>query len=225
MDCDDSAGILVPKKEDDSLPTSAQKPASQCTRPRVTFSLVMFLCSFANLGSLAYYSLLKDKLSLNPAELNAYYTFIMVMPMIKPVYGFITDSCYICGRHRQPYIVLGGIVIAGMWILIAYAASNAVLAALFMAVISGSVSLVNSACQGLAIEDSQSRTDPKAYEDSKTVKNVSLVLMMGSVGLLCSSYFSGLIVHLLPLRTNFLITAAIPTLIALCGFALRESTC
>ncbi len=212
---------------------------SDCSRRRVTFSLVMFMYSFLTIGNLAYYSLLKDQLHLDPAELNTYYTFINILFIIKPVYGFFTDSCYILGRRRQPYIIIGGVFTAAMWMLVAYVAKNAILATLFMFLINGALALVNSACQALVVEDSrlrrgdqpegapaeEKRNEPVTYSDTKAVNNVSLFFLVDSIGLIISSYLSGLMVDAFSLKTTFFVAASVPAMIALCGFALRESMC
>jgi len=48
----------------------------------------------------------KDQLSLGPASMDFYLSFYAVGWVIKPVWGFITDSYPINGQRRKPYLML-----------------------------------------------------------------------------------------------------------------------
>ncbi len=228
---------FIQKKDDNDSQKVVLFDTSDCSRRRVTFSLVMFMYSYTTIGNLAFYSLLKDVLHLDPAELNGYYTFINLLFLLKPLYGFVTDTCYIFGRHRQPYIMLGGVTASLLWVLMAFFAENALFATIMMFMINGTFALINASCQALVVEDSQERSSEKTdtaegdaaggkkevYNDAKTVKNVSLFFLLDSVGLLLSSYLSGFLVSAFSLRSVFLTAAAVPALIALSGAVLGES--
>jgi len=207
-----------------------------CNRKRATFSMITFFYSYSTIGNLAYYSLLKDQFGMDPGELNAYYTFINFLFLLKPLYGFVTDSCPILGRHRQPYIILCGILAAVLWILMGFGANNGIIATLLMFLINGMLGLISSVSQALVVEDSQERkkqeelaknaqnSDENAvsYNDNKAVKNVSLFFILDSIGLLLSAYLSGFLVEKFSLLNVFIIAAFVPFIISIIGFALQE---
>ena len=197
-----------------------------CSRKQVTFCLVMFFYSFGTIGNLAFYSLLKDVYGLQPATLNIFYTVISMLFVFKPLYGFITDHIYIFGRRRQPYIIIGGFAITILWILMGYFAVNAYIATTFMSLINVILGIINTAAQALVIEDSQNEENKEIiveYNNNKAVKNVSMFFGIDSIGLLISSYLSGYLVDTCSLRTVFLVSAGISSLVSLSGFALSES--
>jgi hypothetical protein len=52
---------------------------------------------------------LKDVLLVDPGILQIILNTVNLPMVAKPIYGIISDSVYIRGAHRIPYIVIGGI--------------------------------------------------------------------------------------------------------------------
>lgn len=51
---------------------------------------------------------LKDGLNVNPSILQILQSSANLPMVGKPIYGLVSDSVYIYGQHRVPYIALGG---------------------------------------------------------------------------------------------------------------------
>lgn len=51
---------------------------------------------------------LKDTLRLDPSSLQILQTSSTLPMVAKPFIGLLSDSFYICGHHRLPYIAVGG---------------------------------------------------------------------------------------------------------------------
>lgn len=62
---------------------------------------------------------LKDGLKMEPSTLQIIQNSATLPMVAKPFYGIVSDSCYILGEHRTPYIVLGAFLQAISWLAIA----------------------------------------------------------------------------------------------------------
>ena len=51
---------------------------------------------------------LKDGLNVNPTTLQILQSSASIPMVGKPIYGLVSDSVYISGQHRLPYIAFGG---------------------------------------------------------------------------------------------------------------------
>lgn len=51
---------------------------------------------------------LKDGLNVNPSTLQILLSSANLPMVGKPLYGLVSDSVYISGQHRVPYIAFGG---------------------------------------------------------------------------------------------------------------------
>lgn len=52
---------------------------------------------------------LKDGLKVDPSTLQLLQNSANLPMVAKPIYGLLSDSVYIAGQHRLPYIAIGGI--------------------------------------------------------------------------------------------------------------------
>lgn len=82
--------------------------------------LVIFLVAFSQgvtgLSDLAMNYLYKDDLKLEPWEVSRINSFAYIPWIIKPVYGFISDSFPIAGYRRKPYLILFGLIVMSCWL-------------------------------------------------------------------------------------------------------------
>ena len=198
----------------------------ECTRRRAAFSIIMFIYGFNAIGNLGYYSLLMDKFKLNPDETNFHYTFVSSLFILKPFYGLLTDSCYICGRKRQPYILIAGILASLLWIGMIYFTNTAVMATLLMCLINLMMGMISTTSQALVIEDSREKKEgaqEHEFDNVRATKNISMFFSLDSIALLLSSYLSGYLVKKYSLSTVFLISSIFPFLISAFSFILCES--
>jgi hypothetical protein len=69
------------------------------------------------LSDLAMNYLYKDDLKLQPYEVSKINSIVFIPWIIKPVYGFISDSFPINGYRRKSYLFIFGIAVICCWLL------------------------------------------------------------------------------------------------------------
>ncbi|CAJ1963047.1 unnamed protein product [Sphenostylis stenocarpa] len=67
---------------------------------------------------------LKDGLNVDPSTLQILQNSANLPMVGKPLYGLVSDSVYISGQHRVPYIAFGALLQALSWLMIAISPSN-----------------------------------------------------------------------------------------------------
>ncbi|KAM1720531.1 hypothetical protein ACFX12_022184 [Malus domestica] len=85
----------------------------------VAVAMVYFVQGVLGLARLAVSFYLKDDLHLDPAETAVISGFSALPWLIKPVYGFISDSVPLFGYRRRSYLILSGLLGAVSWSLMA----------------------------------------------------------------------------------------------------------
>ncbi|KAJ9552645.1 hypothetical protein OSB04_016690 [Centaurea solstitialis] len=89
------------------------------TPDNIAVAMVYFVQGVLGLARLAVSFYFKDDLHLDPAE-TAVITGASAFPwLIKPLYGFISDSIPLFGYRRRSYLVLSGLLGALSWSLMA----------------------------------------------------------------------------------------------------------
>lgn len=77
--------------------------------------LVYFVQGILGISRLAVSFYFKDELGLDPAEL-AIFSGLSALPwLIKPVYGFLSDTVPIFGYRRRSYLALCGVIGCAAW--------------------------------------------------------------------------------------------------------------
>jgi hypothetical protein len=61
----------------------------------------------------------KDTLGLNVAQMSFYNSLLNFIWVLKPVFGFITDSFPIFGSHRRSYLIIFALLGSLGWFLLA----------------------------------------------------------------------------------------------------------
>jgi hypothetical protein len=61
----------------------------------------------------------KDTLGLNVAQMSFYNSLLNFIWVLKPVFGFITDSFSIFGSHRRSYLIIFALLGSLGWFLLA----------------------------------------------------------------------------------------------------------
>ena len=75
--------------------------------------------------------------------------------VLKPVFGFVTDSYSICGSHKKAYLILFSIIGSMGWFLLATWVETIGQAILIKTVINVSSSFCNVVGEGLMVTSSQ----------------------------------------------------------------------
>ncbi|CAI9265084.1 unnamed protein product [Lactuca saligna] len=179
-------------------------------------AMVYFVQGVLGLSRLAVSFYLKDDLHLDPAETAVITGFSALPWLIKPVYGFISDSVPLFGYRRRSYLVLSGLLGALSWSLMAGFVDGKYGAALCILLGSLSVAFSDVVVDSMVVE--------RARGETQSVSGSLQSLCWGSsaFGGIVSSYFSGSLVHAYGVRFVFGLTALLPLLTSAVAVLVRE---
>jgi hypothetical protein len=109
--------VLLDAQPSSSAPKPVQNHTPDPTRgedgltlpERIAILSIYGVQGALGLASLATSFFLKDRLGLGPAEAAELTSFATLPWVIKPVYGFLTDTIPLFGYRRKTYLVLAGL--------------------------------------------------------------------------------------------------------------------
>ncbi|XP_062108317.1 folate-biopterin transporter 1, chloroplastic [Humulus lupulus] len=176
------------------------------TPDNIAVAMVYFVQGVLGLSRLAVGFYLKDDLHLDPAETAVITGFSALPWLIKPVYGFISDSLPLFGYRRRSYLILSGLLGAFSWTLMASLVDSKYSAAFCILLGSLSVAFSDVVVDSMVVE--------RARGESQSVSGSLQSLCWGSsaFGGIVSSYFSGSLVDAYGVRFVFGVTALLPLL-------------
>lgn len=186
-------------------------------RPELLAIVVVYFVQGAlGLSRLALSFFLKDDLGLTPGDLT-FVTSTMMLPwMIKPVYGFVSDSFPLFGYRRRSYLAVSGLLGAAAWGalgLLPLESAGPVCALLV-------ISSVGTACADVVIDSivvERSR-DSTALAGSLQ----STCWMAASAGGIAAALLSGRLVEAVGPHNVFLLTAFFPMVAMGTSFLIEE---
>lgn len=201
----------------DSEPETSSAPSSQQTTilsrilsgfeptPELFAILsVYFVQGALGISRLAVSFFLKDNLGLSPAE-SAALTGLSVLPwLIKPLYGFLTDSLPLFGYRRRSYLIAAGLIGASAWLSLATLVDSAPTALAATIAASFSVAISDVVVDSIVVQ----RVRGLPAERSGALQ--SLCWGSSAVGGLLSAYFSGSLLEVLGPRQIFAFTSVLP---------------
>ncbi|KAG7573312.1 Biopterin transporter family [Arabidopsis suecica] len=182
----------------------------------VAVAMVYFVQGVLGLARLAVSFYLKDDLHLDPAE-TAVITGLSSLPwLVKPLYGFISDSVPLFGYRRRSYLVLSGLLGAFSWSLMAAFVDSKYSAAFCILLGSLSVAFSDVVVDSMVVE--------RARGESQSVSGSLQSLCWGSsaFGGIVSSYFSGSLVESYGVRFVFGVTALLPLITSAVAVLVNE---
>lgn len=164
----------------------------------------------------------QDDLHIGPATMSIIMGLILVPWVIKPLYGFVSDSFPILGRRRMPYFFIFGATGFLGWMLLAYAAEDVYFAVAMLMLSSLSLAFVNVLAEALIVE----RGGQQKGDADRVKERVSMLMTLywgtESVAKIITGYLSGLLVEKIPKRDIFQMTAVFPALLCFMAFFLQE---
>ncbi|CAH9109993.1 unnamed protein product, partial [Cuscuta europaea] len=89
------------------------------TMRRVLLGLGFWVQGFRCFPWMAVNFFLKDDLRVDPSTLQILQSSANLPMVAKPFYGILSDSIYVYGQHRIPYIAFGAFLQALSWIILA----------------------------------------------------------------------------------------------------------
>ncbi|XP_051129992.1 folate-biopterin transporter 1, chloroplastic-like [Andrographis paniculata] len=186
------------------------------TADNIAVAMVYFVQGVLGLSRLAVNFYLKDELQLDPAE-TAIISGISALPwLVKPLYGFISDSIPLFGYRRRSYLVISGLLGTLSWSLMATSVDNKYGVALCTLLGSLSVAFSDVVVDSMVVE--------RARGESQSMSGSLQSLCWGSsaFGGIVSSYFSGSFVGAYGVRFVFGLTATLPLITSAVAVLVKE---
>ena len=177
---------------------------------------IYFVQGILALSRLAVSFFLKDELLLSPVQMSAIVGISTIPWMIKPLYGFISDSLPLFGYHRKPYIVLSGILGCTAWVCLGTVVHTSTTATIMIVLSSLSVAISDVIVDSIVVERARSESEAKIGSLQ------SLCWGSSAIGGLCTAYLSGLLLEYFTNRIVFLITALFPLMISSVAWLISE---
>lgn len=177
---------------------------------------IYFVQGILTLSRLAVSFFLKDELLLSPVQMSAIIGIGTLPWMIKPLYGFISDSLPLFGYHRKPYLVLSGIIGCAAWVCLGTVVHTSSTATIMIVLASLSVAISDVIVDSIVVERARNESEAKIGSLQ------SICWGSSAVGALCTAYFSGLLLEYFTTRTVFLITASFPLIVSSVAWFIAE---
>ncbi|KAK8963982.1 hypothetical protein KSP40_PGU016828 [Platanthera guangdongensis] len=182
----------------------------------VAVAVVYFVQGVLGLARLAVSFYLKDDLRLDPAETAVISGFSSLPWLVKPLYGFISDSFPLFGYRRRSYLILSGLLGAFSWCLMAIVVDNKYSAAACILLGSLSVAFSDVVVDSMVVE--RARGEPQSTSGSLQ----SLCWGSSAFGGIVSSYFSGSLVDAYGVKLVFGVTAILPLMTSAVAVLVKE---
>jgi len=177
---------------------------------------IYFVQGILTLSRLAVSFFLKDELLLGPVQMSTIMGICTIPWMIKPLYGFISDSLPLFGYHRKPYIVISGILGCAAWLCLGTVVHTSTTATIMIVFSSLSVAISDVIVDSIVVERARNESEAKIGSLQ------SLCWGSSAIGALCTAYFSGLLLEFFTTRIVFLITALFPLIISSVAWLITE---
>jgi folate/biopterin transporter len=177
---------------------------------------IYFVQGILTLSRLAVSFFLKDELLLGPVQMSTIMGICTIPWMIKPLYGFISDSLPIFGYHRKPYTVMSGILGCAAWGCLGTVAHTSTTATIMIVLSSVSVAISDVIVDSIVVERARNESEAKIGSLQ------SLCWGSSAIGALCTAYLSGLLLEYFTTRIVFLITALFPLIISSVAWLITE---
>nr|CAB3492894.1 unnamed protein product [Digitaria exilis] len=199
----------------------------------VAVAIVYFVQGVLGLSRLAVSFYLKDDLHLDPAETAVISGFSALPWLVKPLYGFISDSIPLFGYRRRSYLFLSGLLGALSWSLMATIVDDKYSAALAIILGSLAVAVSDVKCwnfwfvfiihlKNIQVVDSMVVERARGESQSTSGSLQSLCWGSSAFGGVVSAYFSGSFVDIYGVRFVFGVTALLPLLTSTVAVLVNE---
>eukprot|EP00884_Botryococcus_braunii_P023184 jgi/Botrbrau1/954/Bobra.114_1s0001.3 len=161
--------------------------------------------------------LMKDDLGLSAAQSGVWRSIAHVPWMVKPLYGFITDTFPIRGERRRPYMFACGLAGAVAFGFLGGVPLGPYTALLLMTVSELSIAFIDVTVDGVVVE----RTRGAPLETAGALQ--SLCWGSQAAGRLSSAYSTGWLISRAGARPVLLLMVVFPLMIAVASQLIREA--
>ncbi|KAK3286056.1 hypothetical protein CYMTET_6364 [Cymbomonas tetramitiformis] len=183
--------------------------------------LVYFVQGSLGLSGLAVSFFIKDELGLGPAEAGVLTGLSTIPWLIKPLYGFLSDSVPILGYRRRPYLFMSGIVNLCAWTALATVVSTPVATGICITASSLCVAVSDVVVDSLVVQRVQEGLKQGGSEGLEGSLQ-SLCWSSLYTGGILTAYFAGSLVQDYGPRFVFGCTALFPLLTTTVSVLLAE---
>ena len=160
----------------------------------------------------------KDILNLSPIELSIITSITAIPLIIKPLYGFISDSYPFFGYNRKSYLIFSSLLGSISWIIMANFVSltniNIFYSVFFITLSFISLSFTDVLIDAIAVG--------KIREIQNTSSIQTIFWISSSLGSIISSYLSGYLLQNYNIAFVFYLSAVIPLITALISVFIKE---
>ncbi len=179
--------------------------------------VVYFVQGILGLARLATSFFLKDELGLSPAEVAAMMGVVSLPWVIKPVFGFLSDSLPIFGYRRRSYLIISSILGCGAWAAMGTVVHSALAATVTITLCSLAIAVSDVIVDSIVVE----RIRDESQADTGSLQ--ALCWATTALGGLVTAYLSGFLLEHLSIRNIFLITASFPLLVLITATLIEDA--
>jgi folate/biopterin transporter len=179
--------------------------------------VVYFVQGILGLARLATSFFLKDELGLSPAEVAAMMGVVSLPWVIKPVFGFLSDSLPIFGYRRRSYLIISSILGCTAWVAMGTVVHSAIAAMITITTCSLAIAVSDVIVDSIVVE----RIRDESQADTGSLQ--ALCWATTAVGGLVTAYLSGFLLEHLSIRNIFLITASFPLLVLITASLIEDA--
>jgi hypothetical protein len=192
------------------------------TEPEIwKIALLYFTHGFSGISKIAISFYYKDILNLSPFELSII-TFITTIPLIiKPLYGFISDSFLFLGYNRKSYLILSSLLGSISWIIMAnfVLLTNINIITIIYSVFFITLSFISLGSTDVLID---AISVSKIRENHNITSIQTIFWISSSLGSIISSYLSGYLLQNYNISFVFYLSAIIPLITATITVFIKE---
>ena len=128
----------------------------------IAIFLVYFVQGILGLSRLAVSFYFKDNLHMDPAEMAIFTGFSTIPWLIKPLYGFVSDTFPLFGYRRRSYLMLCGVVGTVAWSSLCFGQPSAAWAALLLTLGSFGTACSDVVVDSIVVERSRGKSNAYA---------------------------------------------------------------
>ncbi|XP_059667449.1 probable folate-biopterin transporter 7 [Cornus florida] len=171
---------------------------------------------------------LKDGLKVDPATLQLLQNSANLPMVAKPIYGLISDSFYIAGQHRIPYLAIGALLQAVSWLAIALLPQSSMsffTITIYLLLGNLGASIVEVANDAIVAETGKpSTSSSKNSQSSSSGELQSFVWMALSIGGVLGNLLGGLVIDRFSAQAMFLCYGILLAIQFLVTISIHESS-
>ncbi|PKI56010.1 hypothetical protein CRG98_023597 [Punica granatum] len=170
---------------------------------------------------------LKDALNVEPSTLQILQNSANLPMVAKPLYGILSDSFYIWGQHRIPYVAFGALLQAVSWLAIAIYSTDITVITMYLILSNLGASIAEVANDAMVAElgkQQAASSARKSRSSSSSGELQSFVWMASSAGGVLGNLLGGIAMDRFSPQAMFLFFGLILTIQFLLTVGIHESS-